>query len=280
MSASLVATSAIRFVDLGLDPVALSLGPLVIRWYSLAYIAGILIGWRYLRLLLRQSDPPMSPKQADDLVTWATVGVIVGGRLGYVLFYDPAMLLNPVDILRLWDGGMSFHGGALGVSLALILFARAHCLQWLRVHDYAACDVPIGLFFGRIANFVNGELWGKPSTLQWAIVFPSSRDGLARHPSQLYEAGLEGMLLFALLTWLFWRTSLRHSPGRLVGAFLAGYGVARFTAEFFREPDTQLVHFAATTGLHMGQWLTLPMIAIGLYLLWCSVPGGTPQPDG
>lgn len=261
------AAAPLQFSNLGLSPIALSIGPIDIRWYALAYIAGILIGWRYLTILLRRSDAPMRPEQADDLIAWATLGIIVGGRLGYVLFYAPTMLLHPLEIFRLWDGGMSFHGGALGVSLAIILFARRRGLSWLRVHDYVACVVPIGLFFGRLANFVNGELWGKPSSLPWAMVFPGSGDGVARHPSQLYEAGLEGFLLFMLLAWLFWRTSLRQSPGKLVGVFLIGYGIARFTVEFFREPDAQLVAFAARTGLHMGQWLTVPMVAAGAYLL-------------
>jgi len=261
------ATAHIQFADLGLHPIALSLGRFDLRWYSLAYIIGILLGWRYLLRLLEQSAAPMTRSQADDLVFYATLGVIGGGRLGYVLFYGTEMLFHPVQILKLWDGGMSFHGGAVGVSVALLLFARRHRLDWLRVHDYVACTVPIGLFFGRIANFVNGELWGKPSNLPWAIVFPGSHDGLARHPSQLYEASLEGLVLFAVLALLFWFTGVRRLPGLLVGVFLIGYGLARFMVEFFREPDAQLVEFAARSGLHMGQWLTLPMIAGGLYLV-------------
>ena len=168
-------------------------------------------------------------------------------------------------MLKLWDGGMSFHGGVIGTSLGLILFARAHRLDWLRVHDYVACCVPFGLFFGRLANFVNGELWGKPSDAPWAIVFPGGGD-VARHPSQLYEAGLEGVALFALLAYAFWRTKARYQPGRLVGLFLLGYGVARFCIEFFREPDAQLAAFTAAMHLHMGQWLCVPRIAGGAYL--------------
>ncbi|OAN65033.1 MULTISPECIES: prolipoprotein diacylglyceryl transferase [Sphingomonadales] len=260
----------IQFTDLGLHPVALSLGSLDLRWYSLAYIAGIVLGWWYLLKLLKQPAAPMVRTQADDLVFYATLGVILGGRIGYVIFYGPEMVLHPLQIFKLWDGGMSFHGGAAGVSLALILFARRHGLAWLRVHDYVACTVPIGLFFGRLANFVNGELWGKPSDLPWAIVFPGSHDGLARHPSQLYEAGLEGLALFALLALLFWFTDARRRPGMLVGVFLIGYGLARFTVEFFREPDAQLVGFAMRTGLHMGQWLTIPMFVGGLFLIVTS----------
>lgn len=257
----------LRFADLGLSPVALSLGPLDIRWYSIAYISGILLGWWYLLRLLRQPSAPMNRSQADDLVFYATLGIILGGRLGYVIFYCPYMFLHPLQIFKLWDGGMSFHGGTAGVSLALILFARRHGLNWLRVHDYAACVVPIGLFFGRMANFVNGELWGKPSSLPWAIIFPGSHDSLPRHPSQLYEGALEGLALFALLAFLFWRTDARRQPGKLVGFFLIGYGLARFVVEFFRQPAAQLVDFAMRTRLHMGQWLTLPMFAGGIYLI-------------
>lgn len=261
-----LASNHLHFTDLHLSPVALSIGSFDIRWYSLAYIAGILIGWWYLLRLLRQPGAPMTRQHADDLVFYAVLGVIVGGRVGYAMFYEPEMLADPVRLLKLWDGGMSFHGGAAGVSLAILLFARRHGLSWLRVHDYVACCVPFGLFFGRIANFVNGELWGKPADLPWAIVFPRA-DALARHPSQLYEAALEGVLLLAILAFLFWRTRARLHPGMLVGVFLIGYGFARFTVEFFREPDAQLVVFAARTGLHMGQWLTVPMIVAGAYLV-------------
>jgi phosphatidylglycerol:prolipoprotein diacylglycerol transferase len=261
----------IRFEDLGLHPDVFSIGFFTLRWYSLAYIAGILLGWWYLLKLLDQPGAPMARRHADDLVFYATLGIILGGRIGYVLFYAPQMLLNPLQILKLWDGGMSFHGGVIGTSLAIILFARNNKLDWLRIHDFVACCVPFGLFFGRLANFVNGELWGKPSDVAWAIVFPRTVPfGLpdpARHPSQLYEAGLEGILLFALLWFAFWRTRARYEPGKLVGTFLVGYGLARFTVEFFREPDSQLRAFAEATGLHMGQWLCVPMIAGGAYLI-------------
>jgi phosphatidylglycerol:prolipoprotein diacylglycerol transferase len=257
----------IQFSNLGLHPVALSLGAFDLRWYSLAYIVGIIVGWWYLLRMLTRSGAPMNRTQVDDLTFYATIGVILGGRLGYVIFYGPEMLLDPLRIFKLWDGGMSFHGGAIGVSLALIVFARRHRLDGLRVHDYVACTVPIGLFFGRLANFVNGELWGKPADVPWAIIFPGSHDGIARHPSQLYEAGLEGLALFAVLAGLFWFTGSRRRPGMLVGVFLVGYGLARFMVEFFREPDAQLIGFAARTGLHMGQWLTLPMFVAGGYLI-------------
>ncbi|MFA5963640.1 MAG: prolipoprotein diacylglyceryl transferase [Sphingomonas sp.] len=272
----------LNFADLHLNPIALSLGPLDIRWYSIAYIAGIAAGGWYLLRLLAQPAAPMVRRQVEDLVFYATLGVILGGRLGYAVFYDPGMFIHPLALLRLWDGGMSFHGGALGVSLGIAFFSRRHGLSWLRVHDYVACCAPLGLLFGRLANFVNGELWGKPSDVPWAIVFPRSGDGLARHPSQLYEAGLEGLALFALLAFLFWRTDARRRPGALVGAFLIGYGLARFTVEFFREPDAQLVQFAARTGLHMGQWLTVPMVVAGLWLIGTAgrrTPVSVASPD-
>lgn len=267
-----VATAGhVRFADLGLHPDVFSIGAFTLRWYSLAYIAGIVVGWWYLLKLLAQPGAPMARRHADDLVFYATLGIILGGRIGYVLFYAPRMLLEPLSVFRLWDGGMSFHGGVIGTSLGLIWFARVHKLDWLRIHDYVACAVPFGLFFGRLANFVNGELWGKPSDVPWAIVFdrtvPVGLAEPARHPSQLYEAGLEGIALFALLAFFFWRTRARYNPGMLVGIFLAGYGVARFTVEFFREPDQQLREFAAATGLHMGQWLCVPMIAGGAFLI-------------
>jgi len=268
------AAGHVRFADLGLHPDVFTIGFFTLRWYSLAYIAGIVIGWWYLLKLIAQPGSPMARRHADDLVFYATLGIILGGRIGYVLFYAPEMLVRPLSILRLWDGGMSFHGGVIGTSLGIIWFARKNKLDWLRVHDVVACCVPFGLFFGRLANFVNGELWGKPADVPWAIVFertvPYGIAEPARHPSQLYEAGLEGVALFALLWFFFWRTDARYYPGRLVGIFLAGYGVARFVVEFFREPDRQLVAFAQATGLHMGQWLCVPMIAGGAYLIATS----------
>ncbi|MES2055922.1 MAG: prolipoprotein diacylglyceryl transferase, partial [Pseudomonadota bacterium] len=237
-------------------------------WYSIAYITGILVGWWYLLKLIAQPGSPMARRHADDLVFYATLGVILGGRIGYVIFYASEMFLDPIRILRLWDGGMSFHGGVIGTSLALILFARKNKLNWLRVHDYVACVVPFGLFFGRLANFVNGELWGKPSNVAWAIIFERGGGPLARHPSQLYEAALEGILLFAILWFAFWKTKARYDPGKLVGIFVAGYGIARFIVEFYREPDSQFQGtFIESTGLHMGQWLCVPMILGGAYLI-------------
>ncbi|MHA6718166.1 prolipoprotein diacylglyceryl transferase [Sphingomonas sp. RS6] len=261
----------LHFADLHLDPVAINLGFFQIKWYSLAYISGILLGWFYLMRLLAAPGAPMARRHADDLVFYATLGIILGGRIGYVLFYAPEMLRSPLQVLMLWEGGMSFHGGVLGTSLAIIWLARQHKLDWLRIHDYVACCAPFGLFFGRLANFVNGELWGKPADVPWAIVFSGTVGaGIpepARHPSQLYEAGLEGILLFLVLWFFFWRTDARYQPGKLVGIFLLGYGLSRFFVEFFREPDRQLVWLVDLTGLHMGQWLCLPMIAGGIWLI-------------
>lgn len=261
----------LHFADLHLDPVAINLGFFQIKWYSLAYISGILLGWFYLLKLLAAPGAPMARRHADDLVFYASLGIILGGRLGYVIFYGPEMFLRPWQILMLWEGGMSFHGGVIGTSLAIILLARQYQLNWLRIHDYVACCAPFGLFFGRLANFVNGELWGKPGDVPWAIVFRGTvligTPEPARHPSQLYEAGLEGILLFVVLWFCFWRTDARYQPGKLTGIFLLGYGCGRFFVEFFREPDRQLVWLVDLTGLHMGQWLCLPMIAGGIYLI-------------
>ena len=269
----------IAFTDLGLSPVALHLGPFDLRWYSLAYLAGIFIGYWYLLKLLKQPGAPLARRHADDLVFYAALGIILGGRLGYVLFYNVAEYFrNPIEILKLWDGGMSFHGGVIGTSLGIFYFAHKEKLSWLRIHDYVACCVPFGLFFGRLANFINQELWGAQTQVPWAVRFqemtgrmigdrPELFLGPPRHPSQIYEAILEGLVLFAILAWMFWKTQSRYEPGKLVGAFLFFYGIFRFGIEFIREPDSQLAGFAQATGLHMGQWLSLPMILGGLYLM-------------
>jgi len=267
-------SNAIAWTDLHLSPVALDLGFFELRWYSLAYLAGIFIGYWYLLKLLKQPGAPMARRHADDLVFYAALGIILGGRIGYVLFYNLSYYLqNPIDILKLWDGGMSFHGGVIGTTLGILYLARKEKLPWLRIHDYVACCVPFGLLFGRLANFVNHELWGAPANVPWAVRFPEIAAtgetilGPPRHPTQLYEAGLEGLVLFAILWWMFWKTDARYQPGKLVGAFILFYGLFRFAVEFVREPDAQLAGFAASTGLHMGQWLSLPMIAGGLYLM-------------
>jgi phosphatidylglycerol:prolipoprotein diacylglycerol transferase len=264
-SLSAAADQYVHWADLGLDPVLFALGPIKIRWYSLGYLAGILVGWWYLLKLIDRPGAPMARRHADDLVFYATLGIILGGRLGYVLFYRPGVYFSdPVQILRIWDGGMSFHGGVIGTTLGILWLARKHKLDWLRVHDYVACCAPFGLFFVRLANFVNSELWGRPTAVPWAVVFPNGGD-VPRHPSQLYEAGLEGLLLFAVLWFLFWKTEARYQPGRLVGAFLLVYGVSRFLVELVRQPDVGLENLP--WGLTMGQTLTVPMVLGGAWLM-------------
>ncbi|WP_118857864.1 prolipoprotein diacylglyceryl transferase [Sphingomonas mesophila] len=267
------ASGAIAFPDLGLDPVIVQLGPFALRWYSMAYVVGVILGYFYLLKLIAQPGAPMARRHADDLVFYAALGIMIGGRLGSVLFYNPGYYAeNPLAILKLWEGGMSFHGGVIGTSLGIIYLAWRQKLQWLRLHDYVACCVPFGLFLGRVANFINQELWGAETGVPWAVRFVENTPfgtalGPPRHPSQLYEAILEGLVLGLILAWMFWRTNARYEPGKLVGAFLFFYGIFRFGVEFIREPDAQLVEFAETTGLHMGQWLTIPMIVGGAYLM-------------
>jgi phosphatidylglycerol:prolipoprotein diacylglycerol transferase len=267
------ALTSIDFNDLHLSKVLLHIhlfgrDLFDIKWYSIAYIAGIVVGWMYLMRLLKAPGAPMASRHAEDLVFYATLGIILGGRLGYVLFYAPEMFLHPLNVFKLWDGGMSFHGGVIGTTVGIVLFARRHKLDWLRVHDYVACCAPFGLFFGRLANFVNGELWGKPTGTGWGIVFHGTPADVARHPSQLYEAGLEGIVLFAILWFAFWRTKARYDPGKLVGLFILFYGLFRYAVEFFREPDSQFVgKFFENPGVHMGQLLCVPMVLGGAYLI-------------
>jgi phosphatidylglycerol:prolipoprotein diacylglycerol transferase len=268
------------------DPVLFSIGPLAIRWYALAYIAGILLGWRYAAMLARREalwrprTPPLGVSQIDDLVLWITLGVIGGGRLGYALFYQPRMfgqiftgdsLGERLELLQVWTGGMSFHGGLLGVTLALLLFARAQRVNPLSIADLVAPAVPIGLFFGRIANFINGELWGRTAddSVPWAMVFPGAGP-LPRHPSQLYEALLEGVLLFIAIWLVANRVPAAKRPGFLTGTFLVGYGLARIVAEFFREPDDFLGFLIG--GATMGQLLSVPMVLAGLAFMWLAKP--------
>lgn len=263
----------INYYDLHVSPVALSLGIFDLRWYSLGYLAGIFIGYWYLLKLIKQPGSPLARRHADDLVFYSSLGIILGGRLGYVLFYNLGYYLqNPLSILKLWDGGMSFHGGVIGVTIGIIYLARKEGLNWLRVHDYVACCTPIGLGLVRIANFINGELWGAPTMVPWAVRFPVVMGqpllGPPRHPTQLYEAILEGVVLFAILAFMFWKTRARYDPGKLVGAFILFYGLFRFGIEFIREPDSQFTGtFIEASGLHMGQWLSIPMILGGLYLM-------------
>ncbi len=249
-----------------IDPIAIHIGAFGVRWYSLAYLAGILLGWWFVKKeQARKPVANLTPKALDDMVMWAVLGIVLGGRLGYVLFYKPAFYFaNPVQIFHVWEGGMSFHGGLIGVILAFLLFCHRHKIPFLSLMDVVACAVPIGLFFGRVANFINGELFGRETAAPWGMVFPYGGE-LARHPSQLYEAGLEGLLLFAVLFALLKYTAARDKPGLLSGVFLIGYSLARLAAECFREPDAHLgLLFEFIT---MGQLLCLPMLMLGLYLL-------------
>ncbi len=268
MLGSAGAHGAWRFDQLGLSPIALDLGFFAIKWYSLAYLAGLIFAYWHLLRELRKPGAPMAQRHAEDLFFYSTLGVIVGGRMGYALFYAPELLTHPADLMKVWQGGMSFHGGLIGTTLAIGWVSWRGRLNFLRVCDYIAPCAPIGLMLGRCANFVNGELWGRAAdpALPWAVIFPGGGP-VARHPSQLYEAGLEGIVLGTLLLLLFWKSAARWRQGLLMGTFAAGYGAARFIVEYFREPDVQLADFAHASGLSMGQWLTLPMIAIGLVLI-------------
>lgn len=253
-----------------IDPVLIEIGPFAIRWYALAYIAGIVLGWRLARRLVQRPPRAATPEQLDDFVVWVTLAIILGGRLGYVLFYRPGYyLFHPWEALYIWHGGMSFHGGVLGVILALWWFARSNGLDWLRFADRVVCVVPIGLGLGRVANFINGELWGRVTDVPWGMVFPGAGP-LPRHPSQLYQATLEGAVLFTLMMVLVSRPGLRARSGFLSGAFLAGYGVARIIGEFFRQPDAHLGFLWG--GATMGQLLSLPMLAVGAWLMLRSRP--------
>ncbi|AZI36211.1 prolipoprotein diacylglyceryl transferase [Caenibius tardaugens NBRC 16725] len=255
----------LQWEDLGLRP-GIDLGFFTLRYYSLAYLAGILLGYWHLSRMIKAPGAPMAQRHVDDLFFYCTLGIIIGGRLGYATFYQPSLWANPADLLKLWQGGMSFHGGLIGVLLAMLWVSWRGGLPFLRVADYVAVNVPFGMLFGRIANFINGELWGRTGDVPWAMVFPGAGP-LPRHPSQLYEAALEGALLIVVLLFLFWKTRARWRPGLLVGVFTAGIGLGRFSVEFFREPDVQLAAFAARTGLSMGQWLTIPLILLGLALV-------------
>lgn len=285
--------SYIPFPDISPEIFSLPVGPitLVLRWYALAYIVGLIAGWKLIvRMLatprLWQGPAPMPPEAVERLLTWVIFGVILGGRLGYVAFYQPDHFLqNPLQILRVWEGGMSFHGGFLGVAVAGIWFCKRENIPMLPLADLMAAVAPIGLFLGRLANFINAELWGRPTTLPWGVAFPGEAAqacgnaviGIcARHPSQLYEAALEGLVLFILLTTLIWAYNWLKTPGKIAGLFFAGYGVSRFLVEFVRQPDAQFVSDGNPLGLAfqmggygltMGQLLTLPMIAIGLWFI-------------
>lgn len=279
MSLTLLAAAAeapepIYWVNLGLKNYLFRLGSFELRWYSLAYLAGIVLGYWHLSRMIRQPGAPLAQRHADDLFFYCTIGIILGGRLGYATFYTggssdiPSLWAHPAELLKLWHGGMSFHGGLIGVILAMAWVSWRNQLSLIRVADFISVCVPFGMLFGRLANFVNGELWGRvvSGPLPWAMVFPDAGP-LPRHPSQLYEAGLEGLLMIVVMLTLYWKTRARYRPGLLVGVFTTGIASARFIVEFFREPDAQLQRFAEATGLSMGQWLTIPLILLGLFLI-------------
>jgi len=252
-----------------IDPVLISIGPFAVRWYALAYIVGIIAGWFYARTLIASKrlwggTAPLTVVDFDDFIVWVTLGIILGGRIGYVLFYNFAhFATHPLEIFELWNGGMSFHGGFIGCGVAIVLFALRRGLPMLSLSDVVTAVAPIGLFLGRLANFINGELWGRPSDVWWAMAFPNGGP-IPRHPSQLYEAALEGLVLFALLAALVWLGGLKR-PGHVTGAFAVGYGVARIICEMFREPDAQLGFLWG--GLTMGMLLCIPLILVGIALL-------------
>ena len=255
-----------------LDPVLISLGPFAIRWYALAYILGILLGWLYARAIIANDRlwggrAPMTVADYDDFILWVTFGIILGGRIGYVLFYNlPYFVEHPIEVFKLWAGGMSFHGGFLGCALAVVLFARHRGIPWLSLGDVTCAVAPIGLFLGRLANFINAELWGRVTDVPWAMVFPGAGP-LPRHPSQLYEATLEGLVLLIVLGLLVRAGALRR-PGTIIGVFALGYGIARFICEFFREPDVQLGFF--WDSLTMGMLLSLPLMLAGIAFIWAA----------
>ncbi|CDZ52574.1 Prolipoprotein diacylglyceryl transferase [Neorhizobium galegae bv. orientalis] len=256
-----------------IDPVAFSIGPLAIHWYGLAYVAGIMLGWFYARRLAangslwRDGQSPITAAQLDDFLVWVAAGIVLGGRIGYILFYDmAAVAANPIRAIEIWNGGMSFHGGFIGATIAMIIFARRNAIPVWSMFDTVAAVVPFGLFFGRIANFINGELWGRLSSAPWAVVFPTGGP-FSRHPSQLYEAGLEGIVLVLVLALLIFRFKALKVAGTIAGTFVVGYALCRIFVEFFREPDAQLGYLLGTNWLTMGMVLSLPMIAAGLWAI-------------
>lgn len=258
-----------------IDPIAFSIGPFAVRWYALAYIAGLLFAiWYAKRLVATPSlwgdrKPTATPAQVDDLFIWIALGVILGGRLGYVLFYNPLhFLANPLDIFRVWEGGMSFHGGFLGVVVALLVYGRRHGMTLDRLLDLGAAATPVGLGLGRLANFINGELYGRAGDVPWAMIFPNDPQQIPRHPSQLYEGLLEGLVLFVIIRIATHRFQALSHPGRASGLFALGYGLSRIIVEFFREPDAQLGYFFGF--ITMGMILSLPLVAIGIWLLMRS----------
>ncbi|HSG54216.1 MAG TPA: prolipoprotein diacylglyceryl transferase [Paracoccaceae bacterium] len=261
---------AMNWTDLGLTS-GIDLGFFTLRFYSLAYLAGLVLGYWHLRKMIAAPGAPMAKRHADDLFFYCMIGIIVGGRLGYVVFYRPDFI-GTWEMFNTLGGGMSFHGGLIGTVLAIAFVSWRGQLSFMRVCDYIAVNVGFGMLFGRLANFINGELWGRPveSAVPWAMVFPGAGPE-PRHPSQLYEAGLEGLLVVVVLLALFWLTRARYRPGLLVGVFTMLISAGRFVVEFYREPDAHLSEFAIRTGLNMGQWLTIPLILTGLVLIIWSL---------
>jgi len=249
------------------DPIAIRLGPVAIHWYGLMYLAAFGSAWLLGRWRIKHHKTALTMRDLEDIIFYGVLAVVAGGRLGYVLFYKPAYYLaHPLEIFYLWEGGMSFHGGLLGVMLMMAWFARSRGYHFLKVADFVSPLIPLGLATGRLGNFINGELWGRASTFPWAMVFPQSGDGVARHPSQLYQLGLEGLTLFVLIWWF---ANKPRPLGQVTAVFLMGYGFFRFVAEFAREPDKFLGPLAA--GLSMGQWLSIPMILSGAALFaWAA----------
>jgi phosphatidylglycerol---prolipoprotein diacylglyceryl transferase len=277
----LLPLAALPFPDI--DPIAVRLGPLAIHWYGVAYVIGILFGWWYARRLVSDAklwaggEQPMRAEDIDDFLVWAAIGIVLGGRVGYVLFYDFARYLqNPLDIFAVWEGGMSFHGGFAGTTLAMILFARSRGIRVWTLFDVIAAGVPVALGLVRCTNFINSELWGRPTDVPWAVEFPNGGP-FTRHPSQLYEAFLEGVVLFLLLRILTHSFGKLKSPGFVSGAFVAGYGCARIIVEFFREPDPQLGYLLGGW-LTMGMVLSVPMVLVGAWAMATARPAGRPQP--
>jgi len=262
------AAEPIYWENLGLRPYLFEVGGFQLRFYSLAYLLGILFAYWHLSKMIKAPGAPMAQRHADDLFFYCTLGVILGGRIGYAAFYKPELFAS-ADVFKLWEGGMSFHGGVIGVLVAISWVAWRGGLNWLRICDYIAVNVPLAYMLGRLANFVNGELYGRAvaSDFPLAMVFPTDPDQLPRHPSQLYQAGFEGLLLGLLLLALFWQTRARYRPGLLVAVFTIGMGLGRFLMEFFREPDAHLAYVVVETGLSRGQWLSLPMILVGVVVL-------------
>jgi phosphatidylglycerol:prolipoprotein diacylglycerol transferase len=280
--AASTAADPIQFSSLGLQT-GIQLGFFTLRFYSLAYLLGVIFAYWHTSRALKEPGAPMAQRHADDLFFYCTLGVIFGGRLGYATFYEPQLWTTFANdswlswrLLRLWEGGMSFHGGLIGVTVAMAWISWRDKLNFIRVVDYVAVGVPMGMLLGRLANFVNGELWGRATDVPWGMVFcdgiaragvDCATTGTVRHPSQLYQAGLEGLAMFVIMLSLFWLTRARYRPGLLAGVFTIGMGAARFINEFFREPDQQLADFALRTGLSMGQWLTIPLILTGLIVV-------------